>query len=320
MHKKIIGFILSFCMIFCFGGLAYAKNGTGQVEAHLHDLKGLCDNKAEVTIIPDDSTPYRAVMKGSTLTVYIGTTDNIFVTGQVLKYEVKSGSNKGETGKITIGKQEGNQGSEHDKGLNNYKCTYQKDSSGEVKPPCGGEGEKPPVDNPPTGSGSITPPTGDSGNTTPPEGDNGDINPPEGEGGGSEITPPEEGGGEVIPPDSGDKDPITPPEGGNGDPIIPPGGGGIIVIPPISDGDIITPIIPPEEEITPPTDEIVPSEEEEDVPSKIENTKIEEEDSDAYTPVKTGDMTGKTIWSIVFILSMLGLIGAFFYLYIRKRA
>lgn len=278
MHKKIIGFILSFCMIFCFGGLAYAKNGTGQLEAHLHDLKGLCDNKAEVTIMPDDSTSYRAVMRGSTLTVYIGTTDNIFVTGQVLKYEVKSGSNKGETGKITIGKQEGNQGSEHDKGLNNYKCTYQKDSSGEVKPPCGGEGEKPPVDNPPAGGGSITPPTGDDGGNT------------------------------------------TPPEGGDGDPITPPGGGGIIVIPPISDGDVITPIIPPEEEITPPTDEIVPSEEEEDVPSKIENTKIEEEDSDAYTPVKTGDMTGKTIWSIVFILSMLGLIGAFFYSYFRKRA
>ena len=249
MHKKIIGFILSFCMIFCFGGLAYAKNGTGQLEAHLHDLKGLCDNKVEVTIIVDDSTSYNAVLKGSTLTVFIGTTDNIFVTGQVLKYEVKSGSNKGETGKITIGKQEGNQGSEHDKGLNNYKCTYQKDSSGEVKPPCGGEGEgeKPPVDNPPEG-------------------------------------------------------------------------GGIIVIPPISDGDVITPIIPPEEEITPPADEVVPSEEEEDVPSKVENTKIEKEDSDAYTPVKTGDMTGKTIWSIVFIISMLGLIGAFFYSYIRKRA
>ena len=291
MHKKIIGFILSFCMIFCFGGLAYAKNGTGQFEAHLHDLKGLCDNKAEVTIIVDDSTSYRAVMKGSTLTVYIGTTDNIFVTGQVLKYEVKSGSNKGETGKITIGKQEGNQGSEHDKGLNNYKCTYQKDSSGEVKPPCDGEGEgeKPPVDNPPEGGGSITPPTGDDDgdNTTPPEDDNGNVNPP---------------------------------EGGDGDPITPPGGGGIIVIPPISDGDVITPIIPPEEEITPPADEVVPSEEEEDVPSKVENTKIEKEDSDAYTPVKTGDMTGKTIWSIVFILSMLGLIGAFFYSYIRKRA
>ena len=266
MHKKIIGFILSFCMIFCFGGLAYAKNGTGQLEAHLHDLKGLCDNKAEVTVIPDDSTPYRAVMKGSTLTVYIGTTDNIFVTGQVLKYEVKSGSNKGETGKITIGKQEGNQGSEHDKGLNNYKCTYQKDSSGEVKPPCGGEGEgeKPPVDNPPAGGGSITPPTGDNGGNT------------------------------------------TPPEGGNGDPVTPPDDGGIIITPPISDGDIITPIIP--------------SEEEEDVPSKVENTKVEEEESDAYTSVKTGDMTGKTIWSIVFILSMLGLIGAFFYSYIRKKA
>ena len=89
----------------------------------------------------------------------------------------------------------------------------------------------------------------------------------------------EERGGEVIPPDSGDKDPITPPEGGNGDPITPPGGGGIIVIPPISDGDVITPIIPPEEEITPPADEVVPSEEEEDVPSKVENTKVEKEDS-----------------------------------------
>lgn len=268
MHKKIIGFILSFCMIFCFGGLAYAKNGTGQLEAHLHDLKGLCDNKAEVTIIVDDSTSYNAVLSGSTLTVFIGNTDNIFVTGQVLKYKVKSGSNQGETGKITIGEQEGNQGSEHDKGLNNYKCTYQKDSSGEVKPPCDGEGEKPPIDNPPTGDG---------GNTTPPDEGNGDVNPP----------------GE---------------------------GGEIIVIPPISDGNVITPIIPPEEEITPPTDEIVPSEEEEDVPSKIENTKIEEEDSDAYTPVKTGDMTGKTIWSIVFILSMLGLIVTFFYSYFRKRA
>lgn len=257
MHKKIIGFILSFCMIFCFGGLAYAKNGTGQLEAHLHDLKGLCDNKAEVTIIVDDFTSYNAVLKGSTLTVFIGATDNIFTTGQVLKYEVKSGSNKGDTGKITIGEQEGNQGSEHDKGLNNYKCTYQKDSSGEVKPPCEGEG----------------------GGTTPP----GDGN--------------EDGG-------------TTPPEDG----------GGIIVIPPITDGDVITPIIPPEEEITPPTDEIVPSEEEEDVLSKVENTKIEKEDSDAYTPVKTGDMTGKTVWSIVFILSMLGLIGAFFYSYFRKRA
>ena len=257
MHKKIIGFILSFCMIFCFGGLAYAKNGTGQVEAHLHDLKGLCDNKAEVTIIVDDSTSYNAVLSGSTLTVFIGTTDNIFVTGQVLKYEVKLGSNKGETGKITIGEQEGNQDSEHDKGLNNYKCTYQKDSSGEVKPPCGSDDEdkdddeKPPVNNPPTGDS---------------EGD------------------------------------------------------GIIITPPFSDGDVITPIIPPEEEITPPADEIVPSEEEEDVPSKVENTKNEKEDSDAYTPVKTGDMTGKTIWSIVFILSMLGLIGAFFYSYFRKRA
>lgn len=303
MHKKIIGFILSFCMIFCFGGLAYAKNGMGQVEAHLHDLKGLCDNKAEVTIMPDDSTSYKAVLKGSTLTVYMGTTDNVFVTDQVLKYEVKSGSNKGETGKITIGEQEGNQGSEHDKGLNNYKCTYQKDSSGEVKPPCGGEGEgeKPPVDNPSEGGGSITPPTGDDdgGNTTPPEGD------------GGEVTPPSEGG-EINPPE------VVPPT--DGDPVTPPGGGGIIVIPPISDGDVITPIIPPEEEITPPADEIVPSEEEEDIPSKVENTKIEEEDSDAYTPVKTGDMTGKTIWSIVFILSMLGLIGAFFYSYFRKRA
>ena len=285
MHKKIIGFILSFCMIFCFSGLAYAKNGTGQLEAHLHDLKGLCDNKAEVTIIVDDSTSYNAVLKGSTLTVFIGNTDNIFVTGQVLKYEVKSGSNQGETGKITIGEQESNQGSEHDKGLNNYKCTYQKDSSGEVKPPCGGEGDNPP--------------TGDGGNTTPPDEGNGDVNPP-GEGG--ETNPPE-----VVPPT--DEDLITPPDGG-----------GIIVIPPFSDGDVITPIIPTEDEITPPSDEIVPSEEEEDVPSKVENTKIEEEDSDAYTPVKTGDMTGKTIWSIVFILSMLGLIGAFFYSYFRKRA
>lgn len=262
MHKKIIGFILSFCMIFCFGGLAYAKNGTGQLEAHLHDLKGLCDNKAEVTIIVDDSTSYNAVLKGSTLTVFIDNTDNIFITGQVLKYEVKSGSNKGETGKITIGEQEGNQGSEHDKGLNNYKCTYQKDSSGEVKPPCGGEGEKPPIDNSPTG-----------------DNEGGEINPPE-----------------VVPPT----------DGGDGDPITPPDGGGIIVIPPFSDGDVITPI--------------VPSEEEEDTPSKVEKVKIEEEDSDAYTPVKTGDMTGKTIWSIVFILSMLGLIGAFFYSYIRKKA
>lgn len=278
MHKKIIGFILSFCMIFCFGGLAYAKNGTGQLEAHLHDLKGLCDNKAEVTIIVDDSTSYNAVLSGSTLTVFIGNTDNIFVKDQVLKYEVKSGSNKGETGKITIGEQEGNQGSEHDKGLNNYKCTYQKDSSGEVKPPCG------------------------DGGTTPPGDGNED----------SDTTPPEEGGGEVNPPE------VVPPT--DGDPIIPPGGGGIIVIPPISDGDVITPIIPPEEEITPSSDEIVPSEEEEDVPSKVENTKIEKEDSDAYTPVKTGDMTGKTIWSIVFILSMLGLIVTFFYSYFRKRA
>lgn len=278
MHKKIIGFILSFCMIFCFGGLAYAKNGTGQLEAHLHDLKGLCDNKAEVTIIVDDSTSYNAVLSDSTLTVFIGNTDNIFVKDQVLKYEVKSGSNKGETGKITIGEQEGNQGSEHDKGLNNYKCTYQKDSSGEVKPPCG------------------------DGGTTPPGDGNED----------SDTTPPEEGGGEVNPPE------VVPPT--DGDPIIPPGGGGIIVIPPISDGNVITPIIPPEDEIIPPTDEIIPSEEEEDVPSKVENTKIEEEDSDAYTPVKTGDMTGKTIWSIAFILSMLGLIGAFFYSYFRKRA
>lgn len=314
MHKKIIGFILSFCMIFCFGGLAYAKNGTGQVEAHLHDLKGLCDNKAEVTIIVDDSTSYNAVLKGSTLTVFMGTTDNVFVTGQVLKYEVKSGSNQGDTGKITIGEQEGNQGSEHDKGLNNYKCTYQKDSSGEVKPPCEGgdegEGEKPPVDNPPSGGGDggTTPPE-DGGNTTPPDEGNGDVNPPEG--GGGEITLPGEGG-EINPPE------VVPPI--DGDPITPPGGDGIIVIPPISDGDVITPIIPPEDEITPPTDEIVPSEEEEDIPSKVENTKIEKEDSDAYTPVKTGDMTGKTIWSIVFILSMLGLIGAFFYSYIRRKA
>ena len=213
MHKKIIGFILSFCMIFCFGGLAYAKNGTGQLEAHLHDLKGLCDNKAEVTIIVDDSTSYNAVLSGSTLTVFIGNTDNIFTTGQVLKYEVKSGSNQGETGKITIGEQEGNQGSEHDKGLNNYKCTYQKDSSGEVKPPCGGEGEKPSTDNPPTGDG---------GNTTPPDEGNGDVNPPE-----------------VVPPtDGGDEDPIT-----------PPGEGGMIVVPPMTDGgDVMTPIVPSEEE------------------------------------------------------------------------
>lgn len=288
MHKKIIGFILSFCMIFCFCGLAYAKNGTGQLEAHLHDLKGLCDNKAEVIIIVDDSTSYDAVLKGSTLTVFIGNTDNIFVIGQVLKYEVKSGSNQGETGKITIGEQEGNQGSEHDKGLNNYKCTYQKDSSGEVKPPCG--------------DGGTTPPEEGGGNTTPPDEGNGEVTPPSE---GDEINPPE-----VVPPA----------DGGDGDPITPPGGGGIIVIPPISDGDVITPIIPPEEDITPPTDEIVPSEEEEDIPSKVENTKIEKEDSDAYTPVKTGDMTGKTIWSIVFILSMLGLIGAFFYSYFRKRA
>lgn len=289
MHKKIIGFILSFCMIFCFSGLAYAKNGTGQLEAHLHDLKGICDNKAEVTIIVDDSTSYKAVLTGSTLTVYMGTTNNVFTTGQVLKYEIKSGSNKGETGKITIGEQEGNQGSEHDKGLNNYKCTYQKDSSGEVKPPC------------------------EDGGTTPPDEGNGEITPPEG--GGGEVNPPEEGGGEggeINPPE------VVPPT--DGDPITPPGGGGIIVIPPISDGDVITPIIPPEEEITPPADEIVPSEEEEDIPSKVENTKIEKEDSDAYTPVKTGDMTGKTTWSIVFILSMLGLIGAFFYSYFRKRA
>lgn len=299
MHKKIIGFILSFCMIFCFGGLAYAKNGTGQLEAHLHDLKGLCDNKAEVTIIVDDSTSYNAVLKGSTLTVFIGTTDNIFVTGQVLKYEVKSGSNKGETGKITIGEQEGNQGSEHDKGLNNYKCTYQKDSSGEVKPPCEGGGTTPPGDG--NEDGGTTPPEEGGGNTTPPDEGNGEITPPE-EGGG-EVTPLE-----VVPPTDGD--PITP----------PPGDGGIIVIPPFSDGDVITPIIPPEDEIIPPTDEIVPSEEEEDVPSKVENTKVEEEDSDAYTPVKTGDMTGKTIWSIVFILSMLGLIVTFFYSYFRKRA
>ena len=300
MHKKIIGFILSFCMIFCFCGLAYAKNGTGQLEAHLHDLKGLCDNKAEVTIIVDDFTSYNVVLKGSTLTVFIGATDNIFTTGQVLKYEVKSGSNKGDTGKITIGEQEGNQGSEHDKGLNNYKCTYQKDSSGEVKPPCEGEG------------GGTTPPGdgNEDGGTTPPEDGGGNTTPPD-EGSG-EITPPEGGGGEVNPPE------VVPPT--DGDPITPPGGGGIIVIPPITDGDVITPIIPPEEEITPPTDEIVPSEEEEDVLSKVENTKIEKEDSDAYTPVKTGDMTGKTVWSIVFILSMLGLIGAFFYSYFRKRA
>lgn len=274
MHKKIIGFILSFCMIFCFCGLAYAKNGTGQLEAHLHDLKGICDNKAEVTIIVDDSTSYKAIMRGSILTVFMGATDNVFVTGQVLKYEVKSGSNKGETGKITIGEQEGNQDSEHDKGLNNYKCTYQKDSSDEVKPPCEGGGTTPPGDG------------NEDGGTTPPE-----------EGGGN-TTSPDEGNGEITPPD----------------------GGGIIVIPPFSDGDVITPIIPPEEEITPPTDEIVPSEEEEDVPSKVENTKIEKEDSDAYTPVKTGDMTRKTIWSIVFILSMLGLIVTFFYSYFRKRA
>ena len=304
MHKKIIGFILSFCMIFCFGGLAYAKNGTGQLEAHLHDLKGLCDNKAEVTITVDDSTSYNAVLKGSTLTVFIDTTDNIFTTGQVLKYEVKSGSNKSETGKITIGKQEGNQGSEHDKGLNNYKCTYQKDSSGEVKPPCSGGGITPP----PGDDSGTTPPEDGGGNTTPPDEGNGEVNPPEG--GDGTITPPEGDGGEVIPPI----------DGGDGDPITPPDGGGIIVVPPIIDGDVITPIIPPEEEITPPTDEIVPSEEEEDAPSKVENTKIEKEDSDAYTPVKTGDMTGKTIWSIVFILSMLGLIGAFFYSYFRKRA
>lgn len=296
MHKKIIGFILSFCMIFCFCGLAYAKNGTGQLEAHLHDLKGLCDNKAEVTIIVDDSTSYNAVLKGSTLTVFIGTTDNVFVKDQVLKYEVKSGSNKGETGKITIGEQEGNQGSEHDKGLNNYKCTYQKDISGEVKPPCGEGGTTPPGDG--NEDGGTTPPEEGGDNTTPPDEGNG------------EVTPPSEGG-EINPPE------VVPPT--DGDPITPPGGGGIIVIPPISDGDVITPIIPPEEEITPPTDEIVPSEEE-DMPSKVENTKIEKEDSDAYTLVKTGDMTGKTIWSIVFILSMLGLIVTFFYSYFRKRA
>ena len=133
--KRIFAIVMAMCVIFAYSGAAMAKNsgdkqqqnfGTGQTMVHLHGLGGLCENKKTVEVKVGEKT-YTATLNGSTLSFDMGTDANTLTPGTKIPYKVLTGKNAGETGIITVGKQEGNTQSEHDKGLNNYKAAYSVD-------------------------------------------------------------------------------------------------------------------------------------------------------------------------------------------------
>lgn len=125
--KRIFAVVMAVCVIFAYSGVAMAKQqttGTGQTMVHLHQLGGICDNKAQVEVTVKGVT-YTATLNGSVLSFDMGTTENVLKPGDKLPFKVISGNtNYGKTGTIIVGKQEGNTDKEHDKGLNNYKATY----------------------------------------------------------------------------------------------------------------------------------------------------------------------------------------------------
>ena len=110
--------------------MADPKPGEGQVSVHIHvksDAK-FCDNKAEVKLTLEDGRVFTAVYNGSVLDFNMGSMDNIIIPTDdrdqkvEVRFEILSGkTNLGNTGTMVITHQEGNGGSEHDKGLNNYK-------------------------------------------------------------------------------------------------------------------------------------------------------------------------------------------------------
>ena len=103
------------------------STGAGQTEVHIHGVKDIADNKDEVTITVGDKS-YTGVLKGDKLTIEMGSTDNGFDFGKDESLEIGYKTANG-SGTILIKHQEGNGaniGTEHDKGLNNFK--------GEVKP------------------------------------------------------------------------------------------------------------------------------------------------------------------------------------------
>ena len=103
------------------------STGAGQTAVHIHGVKDIADNKDEVTITVGDKS-YTGVLKGDKLTIEMGSTDNGFDFGKDESLEIGYKTANG-SGTILIKHQEGNGaniGTEHDKGLNNFK--------GEVKP------------------------------------------------------------------------------------------------------------------------------------------------------------------------------------------
>ena len=103
------------------------STGAGQTAVHIHGVKDIAGNKDEVTITVGDKS-YTGVLKGDKLTIEMGSTDNGFDFGKDESLEIGYKTANG-SGTILIKHQEGNGaniGTEHDKGLNNYK--------GEVKP------------------------------------------------------------------------------------------------------------------------------------------------------------------------------------------
>ena len=103
------------------------STGAGQTAVHIHGVKDIAGNKDEVTITVGDKS-YTGVLKGDKLTIEMGSTDNGFDFGKDESLEIGYKTANG-SGTILIKHQEGNGaniGTEHDKGLNNFK--------GEVKP------------------------------------------------------------------------------------------------------------------------------------------------------------------------------------------
>ena len=130
--KRILAIVMAMCVIFAYSGVAMAdpKPGEGQVSVHIHvksDAK-FCDNKAEVKLTLEDGRVFTAVYNGSVLDFNMGSMDNIIIPTDdrdqkvEVRFEILSGkTNLGNTGTMVITHLEGNGGSEHDKGLNNYK-------------------------------------------------------------------------------------------------------------------------------------------------------------------------------------------------------
>lgn len=129
--NKILALVMASVMCMSLMSVsAFAKGGkgntgVGQTEAKIHLNEGLGNGSLTVTI---DGKDYKAVSKGSQITIEMDSTDNGF---DIAKGESKTieYSMNGVTGSITFGHQEGNGGkigNEHDSGLNNFRGSVNK--------------------------------------------------------------------------------------------------------------------------------------------------------------------------------------------------